>query len=693
MGDLKHCYKCMEEYDAELHVCPHCGYDENTPHNPMYIAPGTLLHEKYLCGILLEFNGEGATYAGKDISTGKKVQIREYMPITLCTRIKNRSTISVNYNNLAKYKAFMAEYTELNKSLARLRNNQNIIPVLDMFAENNTTYTIFEHIEGVKLLDYLKENAGELSWDQVSRVFPPLFTTIGILHNSGIIHRAISPDTVYINDKGELKLCGFSVAAVRTVNAGLEYELFKGYAAPEQYSASSNSRQGTWTDVYGVSALLYRALTGCMPIDSVTRLKHDDLHEPYILDSRIPPHVSSVIMKGMSLSGRDRIQTITELVTQLFEQPSDDEETATVAAIQAAEAKREAASRQQAANNMPRLQRRNPNQPVHRSAPPQPQHRQEPVREHRYRDEEEYSYERPSTVDKIKVPIIISILLIAILMIIGVFVYNIINEPQEEEDPRAKRKSSTSASEVVDEDSEITSDSSGDIEMPSLIGRFYEQTSEKWAEYFTLEPEYEYTEDYAMDMIYEQSIEEGTMITQGAVIEVKVSKGKISAIIPDFKDLTVAQYKIRLEKAGIPEDNYEMVEAKTGNGATDSITEIQLDGEKVDPGTMFNNKAGKKLTIYYVSAKTVNGTTAVYNESYNDTTVAYNYTDTTTVASYYEEPTQQAVWTEPPTQAAYTDPPAPVATDPPAPVVPDPPAPVTPPADNGGGGGGEAPAE
>ncbi len=687
MGDLKHCYKCMEEYDAELHVCPHCGYDENTPHNPMYIAPGTLLHEKYLCGILLEFNGEGATYAGKDINTGKKVQIREYMPITLCTRIKNRSTISVNYNNLAKYKAFMAEYTELNKSLARLRNNQNIIPVLDMFAENNTTYTIFEHIDGVKLLDYLKENAGELSWDQVSRIFPPLFTTIGILHNAGIIHRAISPDTVYINDKGELKLCGFSVAAVRTVNAGLEYELFKGYAAPEQYSASSNSRQGTWTDVYGVSALLYRALTGCMPIDSVTRLKHDDLHEPYILDSRIPPHVSSVIMKGMSLSGRDRIQTITELVTKLFEQPSDDEETATVAAIQAAEAKREAAAKQAAANNMPRLQRRNPNQPVRRSAPAQPQHRQEPpVRERRYREEEEYSYERASTVDKIKVPIIISVLLLAILLLIGVFVYNIINEPQEEEDPRAKRRSSSSVSEVVDDDSEITSDSSGDIEMPSLIGRFYEQTSEKWAEYFTLEPEYEYTEDYAMDMIYEQSIEEGTMITQGAVIEVKVSKGKISAIIPDFKDVTVAQYKIRLEKAGIPEDNYEMVEAKTGNGVTDSITEIQLDGEKVDPGTMFNNKSGKKLTIYYVSAKTVNGTTAVYSESYNNTTVSYNYTDTTTVASYYEEPTQQAVWTEPPTQAAYTDPPAPVATDPPAPVVPDPPAPVTPPADNGGGG-------
>ena len=150
----------MEKYDAGLSVCPSCGYDENTPHDPQYIAPGTILHDRYLVGILLEYNGEGASYEGLDISTGCRVMIREYMPINLCTRVKNKAVISVNYNNLAKYKAFMAEYTELNKSLARLRNNSNITPVLDMFAENNTTYTVFEHIEGVKMLDYLKDNAG-----------------------------------------------------------------------------------------------------------------------------------------------------------------------------------------------------------------------------------------------------------------------------------------------------------------------------------------------------------------------------------------------------------------------------------------------------------------------------------------------------------------------------------------------------
>ena len=422
-----------------------------------------------------------------------------------------------------------------------------------------------------------------------------------------------------------------------------------------------------------------------MPIDSVSRLKHDDLHEPYILDSRIPPHVSSVIMKGLSLSGRDRIQTITELVTKLFEQPSDDEETATVAAIQAAEARREAASRQKAVNNnIPRLQRRDPNQPpVQRSAPPQ--HRQAPPqRERRYREEEDYVYEKASAADKIKVPIIIGILLIAILMLIAVFVYNIMYDPQEEEDPRAKRRHSSSVSDSVTDGDEEEATQAGDIQMPSLVGRFYDQTSEKWAEYFTLEPVYEFTDNYDMDMIYEQSIEEGTMITQGAVIDVKVSKGKITAYIPDFENVTVAQYKLRLEKAGIPEENYEMVEAKTGNGATDSITEIQLDGEKVNPGTEFKNKSGKKLTIYYISAKTTGGTTYNSYETYDNTTANYNYADTTVTSAYYQEQTQ--AYTEPPTQAAYTDPPAPVYTDPPAPVVPDTPAPVETPVDNGGGG-------
>ena len=61
-----------------------------------------------------------------------------------------------------------------------------------MFGENNTGYVIFRYIEGMNLAKYLKENAGELTWEEVKRMFPPIFTTLSLVHNAGLIHRGIS---------------------------------------------------------------------------------------------------------------------------------------------------------------------------------------------------------------------------------------------------------------------------------------------------------------------------------------------------------------------------------------------------------------------------------------------------------------------------------------------------------------------
>ena len=101
MGERKFCYRCLEKYEMKLHICPYCGYDDTTPDNPSYITPGTIIHDRYLIGIMLEANGEGATYAGHDMSTGCKVLIREYMPVNLCTRVPGKSLINVHYNDLA----------------------------------------------------------------------------------------------------------------------------------------------------------------------------------------------------------------------------------------------------------------------------------------------------------------------------------------------------------------------------------------------------------------------------------------------------------------------------------------------------------------------------------------------------------------------------------------------------------------
>ena len=585
MGERKICYRCMKRYDNGLSICPSCAYAENTPSNPMYISAGTILHERYLVGVLLEYNGEGATYIAHDTSTECTVLIREYMPVNLCTRTEGKSTIEVGYESLAKYKAFMAEFTELNKSLARLRNNSNINPVLDMFTENNTTYAVFEYIDGVKMLDYLKDNAGELSWEQISKLFPPLFTTLGILHNSGIIHRAICPDTVYITNKGELKLTGFCISAVRTADSGLEYELFKGYTAPEQYSASINSRQGSWTDVYGVCALIYRSLTGCMPVDSMRRLKDDELCEPRMLSAKIPRHVSKVIMDGMNLSGCDRIQTITELVTKLFEQPAP-----------------------KTVENTIITQRITPEKRINNHTPENHSERQSHSEDNNnitYENDnsrnENYRYE---TVDRLKVPVIIGILLIAILMIIAVFIINMITDTQtdRQKNSELRQQNTTSSDNVVSGDTSETEEETEipDTLMPDLVGKFYETVSEKYKDFFILEPEYEYNNEYETDMIFWQSIEPEEQIIGGnATVQVKVSKGRETAIIPSYEDMTIIEYQAKLKEAGI--SNYSILATKSDKVKPDVVISLQVEGKEVKPGDTFSNKEGKKLIVYYYS--------------------------------------------------------------------------------------------
>lgn len=301
-------------------TCSYCSYGNNVSRIQPYLAPATVLDDRYLVGRLLTYNGEGASYISYDKVAHEKVVVREYFPDTFCTRSQNSDQVTVMSDCLAKYKTYMSEFAEVNKTLSRLRNLQNIQPAIDMFAQNNTTYAVYPYVEGVSLKKFLQSNSGRLTWEQVKKLFPPVFTTLSLAHNAGVIHRGISPENIIVTTKGELKICGFCISAIRTSNSELTPELYSGYAAPEQYN--SLEWQGSWTDVYAISAVLYRILTGCVPTEGYRRIGNDDLVDPIRINPGIPPAVSHIIMKGMAVKSEDRIQTITELVTRLFEQPA-----------------------------------------------------------------------------------------------------------------------------------------------------------------------------------------------------------------------------------------------------------------------------------------------------------------------------------------------------------------------------------
>ena len=315
LGQYQRCISCMKEIGTN-NVCHHCGYIEGSPFLPDYLPPKTMLNQRYIIGKLLSYNGEGAVYIAFDTVIESAVEIREYMPDSLCTRERSSLSVVANQGREAQYKALMSDFMDLMHQLTKIRTLTTVVQAYEVFEENNTAYAVFEHIEGITLRQYLNDHAGEISWEEANKIFFPLFGTLAALHSSNIFHRGISPETILLNSKGEVKLSGFSISSLRAAGTELSPQLFSGYAAPEQYS--SNSWHGTWTDVYALSAVIYKSLTGTMPPDATTRSVNDNLIEPHILNPSIPKYVSNAIMSALLLSPEQRTQTMIELRNHLY---------------------------------------------------------------------------------------------------------------------------------------------------------------------------------------------------------------------------------------------------------------------------------------------------------------------------------------------------------------------------------------
>ncbi len=665
MVENKLCYGCMKNIGNAV-VCPECGYNRNSANPLPYLAAGTLLNDRYIVGKLLHHNGESADYIAYDKTLACKILIKEYMPENLCSRDKDGLAVNANHNQKVQYKALMDEFAELNRSIAKMRTISHITPVTDIFSANNTVYAVFEYIESISLLEYLKENAGELTWEQVSKMLPPFFTTLSLVHNAGIVHRGISPETIMVTEKGELRLTGFSISALRTINTEINSELFHGYSAPEQYSLSG--WQGTWTDVYGISAVLYRILTGCRPTEAQTRITNDSLCSPHEINPNISENVSKTIMEGLAVRNDDRIQTVTQLVTKLFEENGEAEKitrtsTATIA--------------------IPR-----------QISEPKQQHHKPVRREERIAAAETASEaETISTLDRVKVPLMIGVLLVAIFLVIGIICMAFFSGGGDDDIDLSIYGNSSSALdnviEITGTDGEIITGITGDSDMPQLVGYKYDEVAESstFLGWLVIEPKYEYNDRVEKGIITEQSIPAGSKFSSGSTVTVTVSNGPAKVEIPDYMLTSYSSYKYEeyfklLEDLGI---EYEPKPEVNWGYADGYVIGISVDGESVRGGDIINLKDGEVLEVRYTD-NYKNSQTYYYQNT--EKTTDENQDDDNNVQT-----TKAHVWTNPPaTQAPPkpTEPPV-IATEPPATHAPEPvvteapapdPEPVEPPADN-----------
>lgn len=324
------CIGCMQRLD-EQGECNHCHMEQES-YNPIprCLLPGTMLAERYMLGKVLGEGSFGITYIGWDCLLELPVAIKEYYPSDLVSRDVIRGTDKnvYVYEKLGneEYQENLKKFLNEAKCLTRFNQKGGIVSVRDFFYENNTAYIVMEYVDGGNVKDYIKKH-GKMSAKQVLKIMHPVLKAIASVHNTGMVHRDISPDNLLFNKEGQLVLIDFGSARVRNVEVtrSMTVVFKRGFSPEEQYR--SRGKQGAWSDVYALCTTMYFMLTGNTPEESVERaLGADTISLETMKDIELSDKQKKAIMKGMSVKAEERYQNVKALMDDLYGEevpPSD----------------------------------------------------------------------------------------------------------------------------------------------------------------------------------------------------------------------------------------------------------------------------------------------------------------------------------------------------------------------------------
>ena len=565
------CLGCMNN-KGDAMQCPKCGYVEGTPQVLPYLEPGTLLKEKYIVGKHLSANGEGVTYIGFDVTTNKKITVREYLPKTLCSRVKDDDNIIIASGNKLVYQDYLQDFMEIGRALAKLSSLPSIVPVIDMFEANKTAYIVYEFVDG-KPLDEIIKRARRFTWEEARPLFLPLISTINSAHAIGLVHFGISPENIIMTRSGTLKLQGFGSPDAHLAETELTAEFYEGFSAIEQYSLEG--KKGKWTDVYAMCAVIFYALTGKRPPDAVSRSYEPRLNMPSDVAQNIPTHVVTALAGGLQVNIETRTHSMEELKNQFTNpvprRPEPKPVPATAPTSSSAYGDRFV--------DEPPYQDSNA-----RSAVPaaSAQMNRSAARDYEPDDDE-------PEISPYKYGIISGLIGFVVLGVIALICLNLIVIPMMNKN-KEDEGDDVSSSYVESEGDNTDSQPTVLYRVPNLVNKKWSSVdgNEKYSNFYIRLKEEVYDENYEEGRIISQTVEAGSTVPQNTPIGVVVSKGSKMRTVPNIIGKTVSEASKELESAGLAlGDQAEEYSDDVESGKIIRLNGIEP-GKKIQAGSMIN---------------------------------------------------------------------------------------------------------
>ncbi len=252
---------------------------------------GDVLDNKYRVVSLLGKGGMGYVYLAENIKLGNKWAVKEV------TVSKNKKT-----------------GIQIESEILKRLNHRSLPRIVDLIEYKNNLYIVEDYFEGANLKEIIKTK-GACKEENVLKWAVQLCDILHYLHSfkpNPIIYRDMKPGNIIIDKQNNVKLVDLGIAReYREENdSDTLYIGTRGYAAPEQYAG--NQQTDERTDIYGLGATLYHALTGISP--NAPPYKLVPVRQ---VNKSLSAHIERIIIKCTQNDPALRYQSVRELTEDL----------------------------------------------------------------------------------------------------------------------------------------------------------------------------------------------------------------------------------------------------------------------------------------------------------------------------------------------------------------------------------------
>lgn len=253
-----------------------------------------------------------------------QVAIKEFFMSEVNSRRSDSSSVEGSSGSV--FANYRKKFKKEAKNLSKL-SHSNIVKVVDVFDENNTTYYVMEFIEGKNLDDYIKQNECLPEPETIS-IIKEVGNALEYMHSRKMLHLDIKPKNIMRKPDGTIYLIDFGLSKQFTDKGEPESSTSiglgtPGYAPIEQSSYKQDGTFPATLDVYALGATMFKMLTGKRPPEA-TIILNKGFPSVELSNKGISDNTIYTIKAAMTSIKKERYQTIKAFVENLSKDDKED---------------------------------------------------------------------------------------------------------------------------------------------------------------------------------------------------------------------------------------------------------------------------------------------------------------------------------------------------------------------------------